>query len=95
MKTVCSTLMLMAVCFLVVGSYCYAEKVHVIDGVIERVTDDAISVHGKYYETAGVTVVDASGNTLRKTALQRDKRVKLFFHDGVLKSILIYEYMIE
>ncbi len=42
-------------------SFCYAEKVKVIEGVLQDVVYGSIKVNGKYYYISRVPLLDASG----------------------------------
>ena len=99
MKTKYSRLILTTVftafCFLVIFSYCYADKVTVIEGLIEKVTDNSILVRGKYFDTTGITLLNSSGEKLKRSELDTGKKVEIFFRDGNITSILIREYILE
>lgn len=77
-------------------SYCYAaEKVRVVEGLIQHVTADSIEVRNKYYNISGVPLKDASGKTLPKSYLSQGKKVEIFIKDNKITTILIHEYMVE
>ncbi|RJQ49878.1 MAG: hypothetical protein C4538_01380 [Nitrospiraceae bacterium] len=94
MKIKYVTLLLMIICFVVV-SYSYADKVHVVEGIIERVMEDSIVVRGKYYGITGVPLVDSSGKTKKKTELITGNKVEIFIEDRNVSSILIHDNMLE
>lgn len=80
---------------LMMASYCYAAKVTTVLGIIESVTDDSIEVRGRYYDVSKAELVDTSGHKLIKAYLKTGKKVEIFFEDGTLTSVLIYEYVVE
>ncbi|MEK6775547.1 MAG: hypothetical protein AABY87_01540 [bacterium] len=73
----------------------YAEKVTVVEGLIENVTEHSIKVRGSNYETQGVSLLNSSGETLSNDSLRRGKKVEIFFQDKKITSIIIYEDMVE
>jgi len=77
-------------------SYCYAaEKVRVVEGLIQHVTADSIEVRNKYYNISGVPLKDASGRNLTKAYLKPGKKVEIYFQGDKITTILIHEYMVE
>jgi hypothetical protein len=80
---------------ILIVSFCYADKVRVVEGQIENVTDDSIKVRGEYYNISGVPLKDASGRNLSKAYLKPGKKVEIFFHGDRITTVLIYEYMVE
>lgn len=72
-----------------------AEKVRVVEGLIQNVTDDSIEVMGRYYNIANVPLVDASGRNVSKHRLAKGKKVEIFFKGNKITSVLIHEYMVE
>lgn len=72
-----------------------AEKVRVVEGLIQDVTDDSIEVRGKYYNLTGALLVDTSGKKVSKQRLVKGKKVEIFFENNKITSILIHEYMVE
>lgn len=95
MKTKYLILLFMMTCFFAACSFAFAGKVLVIDGTIERVTEDSIVVQGNTYNITGIPIVNASGENLRKSDLKTGSRVRIFFEDKNIASILIQEYMME
>lgn len=93
-KTIKVFIVLLVYVFISV-SYCYADKVRVVEGQIENVTDDSIKVRGEYYNISGVPLKDASGRNLSKAYLKPGKKVEIFFHGDRITTVLIYEYMVE
>lgn len=80
---------------LMMVSYCYAAKVTTVLGIIESVTDDSIEVRGKYYDVSKAELVDTSGKKLPKAYLKTGEKIEIFFEDGILTSLLVYEYVVE
>lgn len=76
-------------------SFCYAEKVKVVEGLIESVTSDYIKVRGEYYNISDVPLLDSSGKKVSKDRLRIGRKVEIFFQGGRITSILIHEYMVE
>ncbi|RJQ22241.1 MAG: hypothetical protein C4560_02665 [Nitrospiraceae bacterium] len=73
----------------------HAAKVSTVEGIIQRVTNDSIQVRGKYYGISGIPLINPSGEHLKKTSLTSGKKVEIFFQEGKITSILIYEDMVE
>lgn len=73
----------------------YAEKVTVVEGIIENVTEHSIQVRNSNYETQGVPLLNSSGETLSHDSLRRGKKVEIFFQDKKITSIIIHEDMVE
>ncbi|OIP63806.1 MAG: hypothetical protein CO150_08510 [Nitrospirae bacterium CG_4_9_14_3_um_filter_53_35] len=73
----------------------YAEKVTVVEGIIENVTEHSIKVRNNNYEVIGVPLLKSSGEALSYDALRRGKKVEIFFHDKKITSIIIHEDMVE
>lgn len=88
-------LVVLVLCVLMAASYCYAAKVTTVQGIIETVTDDSIEVRGKYYDVSKAELVDTSGHKLTKAYLKTGGKVEIFFEDGILTSVLVYEYVVE
>lgn len=98
MKTKYHILIVLLICIFTLSillSFSYAEKVRVVEGLIQNVTDDSIEVRGRYYNIANVPLVDASGRNVAKHRLVKGKKVEIFFKDNKIASILIHEYMVE
>ncbi len=84
------------VIFLIIStSFCYAEKVKVIEGIIEDVGNNSIRVRGHSYNISDVPIKNASDETLSKAWLKTGKRVELFFKNNTLTTILVYEEMVQ
>ncbi len=80
------------VMFLIISaSFCYAERVKVIEGIIEDVTDNSIKVQGNSYNISDVPIKNASDETLSKASLRKGKLVELFLKDKKLITILVHE----
>ena len=71
-------------------TYCYAEKLRIVEGLIENVTDDSVRVRGRDYSISGVPVRNASNEDLSKSSLRSGKRVELFFKNDKLTTILVH-----
>ncbi|MBE0425177.1 MAG: hypothetical protein IBX72_00830 [Nitrospirae bacterium] len=76
-------------------SHSYAEKLRIVEGLIENVTDDSVRVRGRDYSIAGVSIKNASDATLTKAWLKTGKRVELFLRNNKLTTILVYEEMVQ
>lgn len=72
-----------------------AERIRVVEGLVQSVTDDSIEVRGRYYNIANVPLMDASGRNVSKDRLVKGKKVEIFFKDNKITSVLIHEYMVE
>lgn len=88
-------LIALLVCIFMFMSFCYADKVKVVEGLIEDVTSDYIKVRGKYYNILDVPLLDSSGKKVSKDQLRIGRKVEIFFQGGKITSILIHEYMVE
>lgn len=88
-------LVVLMLCVLMAASYCYAAKVTTVLGIIESVTDDSIEVRGRYYDVSKANLTDSSGKKLPKAYLKTGGKVEIFFEDGILISVLVYEYVVE
>jgi len=71
------------------------SQVRTVEGIIQNVTNDSIEVRNKYYSIPGVPLLNPSGENLKKSSLQAGKRVEIFFQEGRITSILIYEDMLQ
>ncbi|MDA8089005.1 MAG: hypothetical protein M0Z61_02100 [Nitrospiraceae bacterium] len=67
------------------------DKTTMIEGHIEEVTSGAIRVDGKYYDFTGVPIRNQMGQTSSQSQLVRGREVKLFFQDGALNVIMVFE----
>ncbi len=72
-----------------------ADKVRMVEGLIEDVTPNSIKVRGAYYDITGVPLLNASDKILARNELKIGKKVEIFFKNNRITSILIYEYMVE
>lgn len=80
---------------ILIVSFCYADKVRVVEGQIENVTDDSIKVRGKYYNILDVPLLDSSGKKVSKDQLRIGRKVEIFFQGNSITTVLIHEYMVE
>lgn len=80
---------------LMMASYSYAGKVTTVLGIIEGVNDGSIEVRGRYYDVSKAELVGTAGNKLTKDFLKTGRKVRIFFEDGTLTSVVIYEYVTE
>ena len=71
------------------------SQVRTIEGIIQNVTNDSIEVRNKYYSILGIPLVNPSGEYLKNSSLQAGKRVEIFFEEGNITSILIYDDMLQ
>ncbi|MEK6692212.1 MAG: hypothetical protein AABY44_02155 [Nitrospirota bacterium] len=97
MKTKIFAVVLLLVCFFafIATESFSAEKVRVIEGLIENINNNLIEVRDRYYDIKGVPLINASGQKLTKDYLKIGKKVEIYFKDGSITSILIHEYMVE
>ena len=72
-----------------------ADKVRMVEGLIEDVTPNSIKVRGAYYNITGAPLKNASDKTLTRNDLKIGKKVGIFFKNNRITSILIYEDMVE
>ena len=72
-----------------------ADKVRMVEGLIEDVTPNSIKVRGAYYNITGVPLRNASDKILTWNDLKIGKKVGIFFKNNRITSILIYEDMVE
>lgn len=86
MSIVLCGMLVTGVPFLVHG----ATKVTMIDGYIEKVSDDSIVVDFKRYYLAGAVLLNIKNEPVDKTELRVGRKVEIFFHDRRIDSILIY-----
>ena len=71
------------------------SQVKTVEGIIQNVTNDSIEVRNKYYSISGIPLLNPSGKYLKNSSLQAGKRVEIFFQDGRITSILIYDDMLQ
>ena len=100
-------LMVMAVMVLPVLSESAAKKkkssqginitagVTTVEGIIENIPDDTISVGGKRYKIEGVPVFKPSGEQASREDLRTGTAVRIFFENKVINSIVIYEEVVQ
>jgi len=72
-----------------------ADKVRMVEGLIEDVTPNSIKVRGAYYDITGVPLLNASDQIVARNDLKIGKKVEIFFKNNRITSILIHEYMVE
>jgi len=72
-----------------------ADKVRMVEGLIEDVTPNSIKVRGAYYDITGVPLRNASDKIFTMDDLKIGKKVEIFFKNNRISSVLIYEYMVE
>lgn len=70
-------------------------KITTVRGLIENVPDDTIVVRGKRYTITGVPLVRSSGEPATKDQLKRGKKVGIYFENNIMKSILVYDDMVQ
>lgn len=95
MKKKCITFIVLLFYFFTLASLCYAEKVKIVEGLIEYVSNDSIKVRGKYYNISDTPLKNSSGENISKDQLRVGKKVDIFFLNNRLTNILIYEHMAE
>jgi hypothetical protein len=71
------------------------SPVRTVEGLIQSVSNDSIQVRGQYYSIAGIKLINPSGENLNKSSLSAGKKVEIFFQEGKITSILIYDDMLE
>ena len=72
-----------------------SANVKSVEGIVQRVDGPVIQVRGRDYNTAGVPMRSPSGRDLSAGDLSTGRKVEMLFKGGVLKSIVIYENMVE
>lgn len=72
-----------------------ADKVTMGGGLIEDVTPNSIKVRSAYYDITEASLLNASNKAVARNDLKIGKKVKIFFKNNRITSILIYEYMVE
>ena len=71
------------------------STVRTAEGIVQTVSNDSIQVRGQYYSISGVKLINPSGENLNKSSLSAGKKVEIFFQEGKITSILIYDDMLE
>jgi hypothetical protein len=71
------------------------SPVRTVEGIIQNVSIDSIQVRGQYYSIAGIKLINSSGENLNKSSLSAGEKVEIFFQEGKITSILIYDDMLE
>lgn len=71
------------------------SPVRTVEGIVQNVSNDLIQVRGQYYSISGIKLINPSGENLNKSSLSAGKKVEIFFQDGKITSILIYDDMVE
>jgi hypothetical protein len=71
------------------------SQVRTLEGIIQNVAGDSIEVRNKYYSISGVPLLNPSGEYLKSSALSVGKKVEIFFLEGKITSILIYDDMLQ
>jgi len=94
-KKVGIVLIVMLVYVFMSVSFCYAEKVRVIEGVLQDVIHGSIKVKGNYYDISGVPLLDASGKEAAKDLLKPGKKVEIFFKDDRITKVVIHGYLVD
>lgn len=72
-----------------------ADKVRMVEGLIEDITVNSIKVRGAYYDITEAPLLNASDKILTRNDLKIGKKVGIFFKNNRITSILIYEDMVE
>lgn len=72
-----------------------ADKVRMVEGLIEDITVNSIKVRGVYYDITGAPLLNASDKTLTRNDLKIGKKVGIFFKNNRISSVVIHEYMVE
>ncbi len=71
------------------------DKITTVEGIIENVPDDTIVVRDRRYTIAGVLLLKPSGEQVSKEELTRGKKVRIFFQNKKINSVVVYENMVE
>lgn len=66
-----------------------ADKVRVVEGLIENVTYDSIEVNGKYYIFTGIPLKDASEEGVSRDQLKIGRKVAIFLRGESITTIFI------
>lgn len=73
----------------------FAEKVTVVEGLIEDVSGNSVKVNGSYYNISGASLLEPSGRQASTSNLKEGKKIKIYFKNGNISSVLITEDMPE
>ena len=94
--------LLAAVLLLVIGSIAIfprvgqtAGQMRSVTGIVEGVSGNSISIQGKSHNLEGVPVVNPSGRRLAVSDIVRGKKVDLYFRNGRITSVVVYDPMVE
>jgi hypothetical protein len=71
------------------------SQIRTVEGIVQSASEDSIQVRGKYYSISGIPLINSSGEHLKKSSLSIGKKVEIFFQEGSITSILIYDDMVE
>ena len=72
-----------------------AQRVSVVEGLIQDITSDSIEVRGRYYSIKGVPLKDPSGKNIHKAILTKGKKVEIYFKEGIIVEVIVHDYMLE
>ena len=72
-----------------------ADKVRMVEGLIEDVTPNSIKIRGAYYDITGAPLLNASDKVLASKDLKIGKKVGIFFKNNRITSVVIHEDMVE
>jgi len=81
--------------FFILSQSFAADKVRMIEGLIEDVTPNSTKVRGAYYDITGAPLLNASDKVLTRNDLKIGKKVGIFFKNNRITSVVIHEDMIE
>lgn len=95
MKTKYFALIFLVSCFFVFVTNSYAGEVRTVSGAIENVKGSSIEVGGRYYDIYGVTLLNSSDHEVTRAQLETGKIVEIFFEDGKITRVKIYDYIVE
>ena len=72
-----------------------ADHMRVVTGIVERVSGNSISIHGKSYDLKGIPAVHPSGTRLAVSDIARGMKVDLYFRNQQINSVVVYDPMVE
>lgn len=91
-----------AVLLLVIGSIAIfprvgqtAGQMKSVTGIVEEVSGNTIYIQGKSHNLEGVPVIHPSGKGLAVSEIVRGKKVDLYFRNGQITSVVVYDPMVE